>query len=370
MVCKMASLLDTNAEQIPNGTTRDPKYLHGALIPDVTQKGDNPVVITLSDDELQTGQTRPETIQQLLTFFHRDGFVVLENAIPLDLVDKLYAQMVVDTGVYQSKSFLQYNQGQATKNISQVPPLDQEFFLREFYANRHMMRVLENILGPKPELRFINSNVALPGATGRQAVHSDVNHDFPTIPFGIVVNTYLQDSDSSNGVTEVWCGTHDAYPREYQQATRESGWIKKEAIQARAKVKPPVQPKVKKGSICFRDLRLWHAGMPNNSDHSRIMLAIDYFAQWYQCPMEVELPLSLKSEIEEVWQINTAGVKWIEGEVDHLNQPFYLNMTQDPIMYIKQTEKGVEDWRARATGKYAFDRKTVTDQNYWTPDEG
>ena len=41
--------------------------------------------------------------------------------------------------------------------------------------------------------------------------------------------------------------------------------------------------------------------------------------------------------------ISTAGVDWIDGEVDYLNLPFYLNMTQDPEMYIKQTEKGVED---------------------------
>jgi hypothetical protein len=34
-------------------------------------------------------------------------------------------------------------------------------------------------------------------------VHSDVNHKYPAIPFGIVVNTYLQDSDEKNGVTEV-----------------------------------------------------------------------------------------------------------------------------------------------------------------------
>ena len=346
------------------------EYLDGALIPDVAQHGDNPVVIRLSDDELERGFTRPETIQQLLTYFHRDGFVVLENAISLDLVDKLYNQMVKENDVYLKKSFLQYNQGRATKNVSQVPPLTKDYFSRDFYANVHMMRVLENLLGPRPELRFINSNVAGPGGTARQAVHSDVNHRFLTIPFGIVVNTYLQDSDASNGVTEVWCGTHDAYPQDFQQIHKESGWITKEAIQQRAKVKPPVQPKVKKGSICFRDLRLWHAGMPNNSNDHRIMLAIDYFAQWYQCPMTVQLPLSLKEDIENVWQINTAGIDWVEGEVDHLNQPFFLNMSQDPSMYIKQTEKGVEDWRARATGKYEFDRGVVTDQNYWTPDDG
>jgi hypothetical protein len=166
---------------------------------------------------------------------------------------------------------------------------------------------------------------------------------------------------------QVWAGTHNAYEKDDQQATKESGWIKKEYIQKQAKVKPPVQPKIKKGSICFRDLRLWHAGMPNKSDHHRIMLAIDYFAAWYQCPMRLTLPLSVKAEIDQ-WGISTVGVDWVDGEVDYLNLPFYLNMTQDPEMYIKQTEKGVEDWRARLTGVYEFDKGVATEQNWYTPD--
>jgi hypothetical protein len=262
---------------------------------------------------------------------------------------------------------MQYNQGAATKNVSQIPPLTPEWLHKDFYANPHMMAVVENVLGPRPEIRFLNANVAVPGATGRQAVHSDVNHRFPSIPFGIVINTYLQDSSAANGVTEVWCGTHNRYERDDQQAHKESGWISKEYIQKQAKERRPVQPNVKKGSICFRDLRLWHAGMPNTSEHHRIMLAIDYFARWYQCPMKLQLPSGSRQTVES-WGINTAGIDWVDGEFDHLDQPFYLNMTQDPSMYIKQTPQGVEDWRARETGKFEFDRAKVSDQNYWTPE--
>lgn len=347
-------------------TAKQRQYVDGTLLPDVDQYGDNPVGIRLSNDELASGLTRADTIQQCLITFHRDGFFVLENAINNDTIEQLYQKMVEDNDTYLSKSFLQYNQGVATKNVSQCPPLTPEFLRQEVYANVHMLRILENLLGPRPELRFISANVACPGATGRQAVHSDVNHKFPEIAFGIVMNTYLQDSDETNGVTEIWCGTHNCYPQEEQQIHKESGWIRKDAIQRRAKERRPVQPKVKKGSICFRDLRLWHAGMPNKSDQHRIMLAIDYFSEWYQCPMTLKLPSSMKHEIGSTWNISTKGIEWVEGDIDYLNQPFYLNMTQDPSRYIVQTEKGVEDWRARLTGKHEFDRTVVTQQNYWT----
>lgn len=79
---------------------------------------------------------------------------------------------------------------------------------------------------------------------------------------------------------------------------------------------------------------------------------------------KVKLPISAKGEIES-WGISTAEIDWVEGEVDYLNLPFYLNMTQDPIMYIQQTEKGVENWRARLTGVYEFDKSVATEQNWW-----
>lgn len=41
-------------------------------------------------------------------------------------------------------------------------------------------------------------------------------------------------------------------------------------------MRPPVQPELRRGDIMIRDLRLWHAGMPNSSDEHRIMLGLGY----------------------------------------------------------------------------------------------
>ena len=144
----MAPFLSEGTDSIPHTPGKGPKYVDGALIPDVEQHGDNPVAIRLTDEEFHTGRTRPETIQQCLKHLHRDGFVVLENAIDESLVDKLYNKIVKDNKIYLSKNFLQYNQGVETKNVSQVPPLTPEWLSRDFYANVHMIRVVENIWGP------------------------------------------------------------------------------------------------------------------------------------------------------------------------------------------------------------------------------
>jgi hypothetical protein len=53
-------------------------------------------------------------------------------------------------------------------------------------------------------------------------------------------------------------------------------------LKERRKVRPPCQPVVKKGSVVVRDLRLWHAGMPNWGTEVRVMLALIHFAKWYR----------------------------------------------------------------------------------------
>lgn len=346
------------------------KYDDGAIIPQVElcNVDMGPVVVRLSDDELKTGETRWDFIQEALRYYHRDGFVVLENAIPEDIVDHIYQQMCKDNERFVAMPNRRWNMGQTTGNISQRPPMTAEFMPQDIYANKHLMRVLQYVLGPKPELRFINSNVAVGGGTTRQATHADVYHAFPDNQFGIVVNIYLQDTSPENGVTELWLGTHEHARRD--QHVPGMSWIKKEYMDERAKVRPPLFPHLKKGSICIRDLRLWHAGMPNYTDKCRIMLALDYFSQWYQCPMNAQLPVAMKPIMEQWENISLAGIDWLEGDVDHLTVPFFLNMTQDPEEYRIHTEKGTQDRSARETGKYDYERSRKdikAGENFWVP---
>jgi hypothetical protein len=45
-----------------------------------------------------------------------------------------------------------------TGNIAQYPPVYPEFLYEDVFANPIATTVLSNILGPKPELRFLHSN--------------------------------------------------------------------------------------------------------------------------------------------------------------------------------------------------------------------
>ncbi len=129
-------------------------------------------------------------------------------------------------------------------------------------------------------------NNALAGTGGlRQPVHKDTRFQHPKCPFVVVANTALVDFTVENGATEFWLGSH-AFSDERDQsiATEDSVFGKQKvgtpscpvvesAVEARRKIRPPIQATMKKGDVMLRDFRCWHAGMPNATDKDRIMIA-------------------------------------------------------------------------------------------------
>lgn len=111
-----------------------------------------------------------------------------------------------------------------------------------------------------------------------------------TVRYYFIANIPLCDFTPENGATEFWLGSHASTTIEDQQTvetdsyvsnkTYQAGdripWIHEEAKQARRAIRAPIQPSVQRGDILIRDLRTWHAGMPNSTDRHRIMLGLGY----------------------------------------------------------------------------------------------
>jgi ectoine hydroxylase-related dioxygenase (phytanoyl-CoA dioxygenase family) len=164
-----------------------------------------------------------------------------------------------------------------------------EYFDPIIIINPLATQVTTSVLGPKPRLSFVSGNSALPptpeSPPQSQPVHSDADFDHPQSPFALVVNVPLVQMTKENGSTEVWLGSHitsSSASQEGKHGERASGRIKEGHLAERREERPPCQPTVKKGSIVIRDLRLWHAGKPNFTGKTRVMLAMIHFAPWYR----------------------------------------------------------------------------------------
>jgi hypothetical protein len=168
-------------------------------------------------------------------------------------------------------------------------------------------------------------------------VHSDADFDHPKHPFALVVNVPLITLTPQNGSTEIWLGTqiYDQSAQEGKHGNRASGRIQEPLLEQRREERPPSQPVVNKGSVVIRDLRLWHAGMPNKTEDVRIMLAMIHFAPWYRNTMTMEFGEDVKPIIEKETVGMTSAVRWTEMDVvkeNYLNRGFgnSYNFDQTP----------------------------------------
>jgi hypothetical protein len=286
--------------------------------------------IHVTEKERRNAKLERQNIQNGIEEFHRNGFVILEGAVKDDTIDHIYQRMLDDFRKHRTSPNVHWNQGRLSGNISQTPPLLPEYLHKDIWANPLAINVIEYIIGPKPQLSFATSNIVLPRTRGRQAVHSDYYCSHLDFPVFLEVGVYLQDVDSRNGATEFWLGTHEGYNKK-DHSSPDTGWIKQDIFSSRALISPPVQPAIPKGSLCIRDLRLWHAGRENLTDVPRIIPGFMYSPRWFGSHMRMKLPLEARKCLE-TWEhiccLNTT--EFVDGEFEYLDFNQDINLSKIP----------------------------------------
>uniref|UniRef100_L2GG77 Phytanoyl-dioxygenase n=1 Tax=Colletotrichum fructicola (strain Nara gc5) TaxID=1213859 RepID=L2GG77_COLFN len=279
----------------------------------------HPFVIRPSEAELRNCLLAPRNLELAVRHLHADGLVVVEDVVPHKDLDALNEKMVKDARYLQSlgeKGPFNYNLG----NLQQDPPPLAEYFYKSIFTNPIATQITSNVLGPRPKWTFCSANSAMPPLPGaspqRQPVHSDADFDHPSHPFALVTNIPLVSMTPKNGSTELWLGTHtaDVSAQEGKHGERASGRIRENLLTERRGVRGPSQPDVKKGSIVLRDLRLWHAGMPNMSDEVRVMLAMIHFAPWYRNPMRLQFGEDVQPLLAELEPDLEIPVDWMKSD--------------------------------------------------------
>jgi ectoine hydroxylase-related dioxygenase (phytanoyl-CoA dioxygenase family) len=273
-------------------------------------------LVKLSPGELATQQIGSHNLQHAIEALHRDGIVVLENAVDTAHLDKLNDRMVPEAETLFVRASTHRNFGPGTGNIQQEPVLEKEYIFQDVLANPFAVQVTECLFGPQPALRFYSANTAFK-AENRQPVHVDVNFDFPKVPWGYAININLVDTKPENGATEVWLGSHANTTKDVLDPQFNHKQVREELLQERRNMGfQGIQPSLPKGSLIIRDLRLWHAGMPNRTDVPRVMLVTILFPHWYRSEQKIILPKSLQGHTN--WGDVNVCVEWAEDGHDYL----------------------------------------------------
>ncbi|TVY46972.1 Kanamycin B dioxygenase [Lachnellula occidentalis] len=253
--------------------------------------GDAPRVINPTPEELKASAYDTPNIEAAMVALHQDGFVVLKNVVDVAHVDHINSYMTGDADEIIKNNAKPFNQG------VKCPPLkDPEYLYNDVFFNPFVIQLMNTWV----QLRL---TFHLKTDSGRHHLLSV----FFKCPFYVIANVPLCPFNPSTGSTEFWLGSHASTSGHEQMiATPETHLANARLVvgepttnvldrirEERRKVRPPIQPTCDKGDIMLRDLRSWHAGMPNESDEYRIMLALGYQAQWYpNHTLRTKLPLS------------------------------------------------------------------------------
>ena len=235
--------------------------------------------LRLSPRERSSGRLDAETVERACRHIALNGFVVLENAIATDIVDKVHDDwrelanhLLLNDRGKTSVGTTEFRKNRIRMDI----PFRRPYTDAQFIANPFVVPIVERILGEDCRLFYYSADAPMPGSD-YQVVHADYAPFFPesdvVLPTaGLAVNFPLVDVTENNGPMEAWPNTHKM---------SEKAFAAKPELQEAARHVTPARMLTPRGSVLIRDVRMWHRGTPNHSNQMRPNLALVYGRSWW-----------------------------------------------------------------------------------------
>ena len=272
--------------------------------------------IDITPGEVACGKMEGKHLEQAVEALRVDGFVVLNDVVDVGHVEVLRGKMLEDVERILAREDAPYNFNRG--NVQQDPPPFAPYLFRDVLVNDVVAELTCALLGEGVKNAYYSGNTALP-SEGRQPVHPDAAQlwsgmEWAPPAFGVVVNVPVVDMEPENGSTELWPGTH--LDTTYSLADK-SVRIPEEMLAPWREERPPVQPSVRRGSVVLRDIRLWHAGMPNCSREARPMIAMIHWCRWWN-----SRPVIFEKGTEEIFEhsVLATDARFVEGPIDYINR--------------------------------------------------
>ena len=272
--------------------------------------------IEVSAEEVKTGIMSPENLAEAVEAIESDGFVVLGGVISSESIITLRDKMREDLARFIARDDAPFNFNQG--NIQQDPPPFPPFLFQDVLLNKMVIAVTRAVLGQGVKNDFYSGNTAIKSEQ-RQPVHADSGQLFANLvegtpPYGLVVNVPLVDFSPQNGSTEIWAGTH----KDTSVVMGQDIKVTPEMLEKWREKSQPFQPTIKAGSVLIRDIRLWHAGMPNRTDTPRTMIAMLHYIGWWKTGT-LKFPKGTEAFFADS-ELHTCA-QFVEGDIDYVHAP-------------------------------------------------
>jgi len=225
-------------------------------------------------------------LEKAAAIFHREGFVCIKDPLTTEQFDlaKAGAEMVMDqqeaeVGKAQmNRGFARHSFGMQMEHWAWCQLVDLPTILP----------ILDQIWSSEDyTCSGAGGDYSLPGAQ-IQSLHRDMG-DFLADPWGvcttvdlptpfIVVNFTMVDFTVENGAIRFVPGTQRSRAA-IPDLAGEPEWMRHNQLCAPA------------NTAIIRDVRCWHGGSPNTSNHRRPMTSVGYFSPWRRASEEQGMPV-------------------------------------------------------------------------------
>jgi hypothetical protein len=230
-----------------------------------------------------------QEITSFVDMAHRDGFVVLKNHFPKELIMKWREAC---TPLLNEQVKLEGEQTSRGNNRYYVTfPFEMPFADPDIYEDGDILAIVQELVGKNFVMCQLASDTPLKGS-GYQDIHRDCPPLFPeagfeTPMYQLAINFPLVDVTSENGPLDIIRGTHTL--------SRDQGLdlLEKKKVSIE-------QVEMKMGDVMIRDVRTLHRGTPNKTDIPRPMVVIGYSRSWLHRPeVSINIPRAEYEKLSE-----------------------------------------------------------------------
>ena len=239
----------------------------------------------------------PSEVDRAVRIFHRDGFVVVRDALDVEQLallksgadDAMREIVALDTDGKGNRGALRYSFGGSSLTRSMLHRPEWQMLVDLPTVTPIVTAIFQST---DYTLRSASGDFCLRGAMAYQPLHSDMRDfsDPSATPFSsfhdprghlstrdlpcpyLCVNFLTVDATRLNGPTRQIPGSqHSRAP--IPTLAEEPEWMRLSTV-----CPAPA------GSVQIRDVRAWHGGTPNVSYHDRAIPNVEFYAPWFREP--------------------------------------------------------------------------------------
>lgn len=238
----------------------------------------------ITPEERKLGTLMPDKLKLVHNSFETHGYAVVRGLISEESCSLLFQTVLEDVELIRSRPDPTLHEQRTGRGHLQLGLRRTAPFVKpDLVANPLIESIIAELLGAGAWLGFYNGNVNTPGSdfqplhldrpfawkTAEEAAAAGQSWPPPTIT--VSCSVALSDITEANA-TEIYPGTH----RETAVTKWQPGERPENYPQLMEQWGPPGRMTIPAGGICFRDPRMWHRGVANQSDTTRPMIGLTY----------------------------------------------------------------------------------------------